>query len=135
MLRLKMLHSRWMKFKTAAIAIAALVALAALGASLAAVQSSKRTRTPAHPVAAARALCHDAFGKRSSPGSPASVRNIRTPARTDLPLPAKPDAFPGLGTLTFAAYCVRTHRTLFAVASGFSPVFIKRISQKSGSSG
>lgn len=124
-----------MRFNTAALAIAVAVALAALGASLVAELSIVRTGTPAHPIEAARALCRDAFGGRSSRGSPASVRNIRTPAHTDLPLPARPEAFPGLGTRTFVAYCVTTRRTLFAVASGYPPVFVKRIAEKSSSLG
>jgi hypothetical protein len=121
-----------MRLRTAGVVIGGLVALAALGASLAAVESQVPPNPAPHSYAAARAeaknLCHAAFGSRLLGAGPASVRNVRTPARTKLTYPARPTAFPGVSTTTFAAYCnvaagPKFHK-LYAIAKGFGPVFV-----------
>ena len=110
-----------------------LVALVALGASLAAVEGQVPANPAPHSYAAAKAeamrLCHAAFGSRLLGAGPASVGNVRTPARTDLTYQARPQAFSGVSTTTFAAYCdvaagAKFHK-LYAIAKGFGPVFIK----------
>ncbi|HEY5111509.1 MAG TPA: hypothetical protein VII67_04180 [Acidimicrobiales bacterium] len=109
--------------------MAGLIALAALGASLAAVESAGRTRSPS-PTATARALCHDILGARALNSEPEKLSAVRqfTFGPGDHPAP---NAFPGLGTNQVVGLCwigrPSTGYRLFAVATGYKPVRIEGV--------
>lgn len=110
--------------------MACLIALAALGASLAAVENAGRPRSLS-PTATARALCHDILGARALNSEPEKLSTVRQFTFGPATHPAAPSAFPGLSTNQVVGVCwigrPSTGYKLFAVATGYKPVFIEGV--------
>jgi hypothetical protein len=117
------------RYRDAAFAVAGLFALAALGASLVAVENAGRPRSLS-PTATARALCHDILGARALNSEPEKVSTIRQFTYGPGVHPA-PNAFPTLGTNQVVGVCwtgrPNTSYKLYAVASGYKPVLIEGV--------
>jgi hypothetical protein len=117
------------RYRGAAFVVAGLIALAALGATLAAVESAGRPRPPS-PTATARALCHDILGARALNSEPEKLITVRQFTYGPGSRPA-PNAFPGLDTSQVVGVCwtakPSTGYELYAVASGYKPVRIEGV--------
>ena len=117
------------RYRGAAFVVTGLIALAALGATLAAVERAGRPR-PSSPTATARALCHDILGARALNSEPEKLITVRQFTYGPGSRPA-PNAFPGLGTNQVVVVCwsgkPRTGYELYAVASGYKPVRIEGV--------
>ena len=117
------------RYRGAAYVVAGLIALATLGATLAAVKSAGRPRPPS-PTATARALCHDILGARALNSEPEKLITVRQftygPGSR-----SAPNAFPGLDTSQVAGVCwtaqSSTGYELYAVAPGYKPVRIEGV--------
>ena len=120
---------RIVRYRGAAFVVAGLIALATLGATLAAVKSAGRPRPPS-PMATARALCHDILGARALNSEPEKLIAVRQftygPGSR-----SAPNAFPGLDTSQVAGVCwtaqSSTGYELYAVAPGYKPVRIEGV--------
>lgn len=125
---------RTVTYRMAGIALAGLVGLCALAASLVAVSHGS-----ASPASLATTLCRTSFGSKARNSAPGTVAQLRT-VTLGGPQPYKPDlrAFPGVSTDTTIAWCWTggpRDYTLYAVAVGFKPVMVQQVSGQGAGAG
>jgi hypothetical protein len=115
-----------MRFRLASVLLMGVVALVALGASLAAVETSP----PAVSAVTASKLCHEGLGSKAPNAELTTVAEVRIRRVGTYPYPVAPHAFTPTNGSQLAAWCWTGrpgHYKLYAVAARYKPVYIESV--------